>query len=131
MSRKRLSVVLLFPLLVVLGARAFRAFAEDNDDLRSYLSPGTWYQETATEMGTMATETVFNGDGTFTALAQVKGTPNHQGAEGRWDVRDGNILWFYYERCSPDPCPYEKEGTWIKVIDHNHFQNKLGDAYRE
>lgn len=130
MTRKRLTVVLLFPLLILLAMSGFRAFADDNDDLRSYLAHGTWYQEIATEMGTMAQETVFNRDGTVTALAQVRGTPYHQGGEGRWDIRDG-IHWFYYDRCSPDPCAVEKEGTWIKVIGENHLQDKLGDAYRE
>ena len=131
MNRKRLSVILLFPLPILLATGVFRAFAADDGDLRSYLAHGTWYHEVATEMGTMVQETVFNRDGTFTALAHVKGTPYHQGTEGRWDVRDGNMLWFYYDRCSPDPCSAEKEGTWIKVIDDDHLQDKLGDAYRE
>lgn len=131
MARKRLGVIPLSPLLIFFAICVFHASAAGNDDLSSYLAHGKWHEEVETEMGTMVQETVFNRDGTFTALARIKGSTYHEGSEGRWEVRDGNILWFYYEQCSPDPCAFEKESTWIKVIDDNHIQEKLGDAYRQ
>ena len=131
MTRKRLHAIPWTLLLIFVAICVFPASADSKDDLSSYLAHGTWHEEVQTQMGTMVQETVFNRGGSFTALARINGTDYHQGSEGRWQVRDGNILWFYNDHCSPNPCATEKESTWIKVIDDNHLQNKLGDAYRE
>jgi hypothetical protein len=66
MARKRLSVILLFSLLVVPSICVFPASADDNDDLSSYLY-GKWHEESQTPMGIMVQETVFNHDRTFTS----------------------------------------------------------------
>jgi hypothetical protein len=85
-------------------------------NLRSFLI-GKWHQE----LGPYVTETVLNANGTYTSI--TCGPPGCEGVEGGWEVRFGNQLWQSSDRALP-------EGTPIRVVDPDHFQNKLGVAAR-
>lgn len=91
--------------------------------LEGYLSHGKWHQE----YGPFVTETVFKRDRTFTSITIKRGAPYKLYVEGNWYVRPGNQLWMEWTNWEPHtinkPLP---EGTMVKVIDDNHFRNKLG-----
>jgi len=89
---------------------------------------GKWHQE----YGPYVTETVLKTDFTFTSITIQRGAPYRLYVEGDWEVRGNDdqlwTQWTYWEpRNLKKPLP---EGTMIKVIDHDHFKNKLGDVYR-
>jgi hypothetical protein len=125
MDPKKTIFMLLAVLVITLAIGAARSLADDVD-LKSFLV-GKWHQE----VGDFVGDTVFNSDGTFTSLASKKGTSYHEGVKGHWQIRNENELWQHNEDCSPNDCAAEWDGTWIKVIDNDHIQNKLGDAYRQ
>ena len=88
---------------------------------------GKWHQE----YGPYITETVLNGDGTFTSETIQRGAPYRLYVEGTWCVRYENQLWMEWYNWEPHtvnrPLP---EGTMVEVIDQDHFRNKLGVATR-
>jgi hypothetical protein len=114
------AVLMLTASLVAVGLTTVRAPAQQ-PDLRSFLI-GKWHQE----FGPYVSETVLNGDGTYTSIMIQRGTPYRQDFQGRWDVRFGNQLW----QESWPPNGLLPEGTLVQPIDSDHFQNKLGIATR-
>jgi hypothetical protein len=104
--------------VLTIGLTAARAPAQQLD-LQSFLV-GKWHQE----LGPYVTDTVLNGDGTYTSITIQRGTTYWEGVQGNWEIRVGNQLW-QSRRDGRLP-----EGTPIRVIDANHFQNKLGIATR-
>ena len=89
---------------------------------------GKWHQD----YGAYSTETVLKTDFTFTSITIQRGAPYKLYVEGNWEVRgNDDELWMEWTRWEPSnlrkPLP---EGTWIRVVDRNHYRNKFGDVYR-
>lgn len=84
---------------------------------------GKWRQQ----YGPFISETVYLANGRFTSI--TTGGVYRFYCEGRWEIRQGMLIT-YFEDWWPRVRMPGWEGTPIRFLDENRFQNKLGIAYR-
>ncbi len=95
---------------------------------------GKWQQQ----YGTCISESVFTADGRFTSITRDQFRSFY--SEGRWEIKDG-VLISHFVDWSPRSMPNvdgsttpiwmpEWESTWIRFLDYDRLQNKVGIAYR-
>ena len=95
---------------------------------------GKWRQQ----LGPAVTETVYLPSGRFTSITRDQFTSFY--SEGRWEVRNEMVIayftnWWPRQMRNVDGSTTEIrmpewESTWVRFLDNNRVENKLGIAYR-